>query len=134
MAETITPELIAAMRQTKRSACPKCGARTEKQAETMCRPTQDETGDYSCPTDFTATDKQGWFLGPTKAAEAASSAYWGEMCRRQEAEMEADHLSLMLDRRMPPTMDTGLPYYGCPDDWSRLPGVIAFNQPQEPQR
>ncbi|PWC54412.1 hypothetical protein TSA6c_00350 [Azospirillum sp. TSA6c] len=78
-----------------------------------------------------SVDEQGWFLGPTKAAEAASSVYWGEMCRQQEAEMEADHLSLMLDRRMPPTMDTGLPYPGCSDDWGRLPGVVAFNNSLE---
>lgn len=132
MGDVITPELIATMRQTKRSACPKCGAKNEKQAETKCRPSQDETGEYSCPGSDGMVDAQGWFLGPTKAAEAASSVYWGEICRQQEAEMEADHLAIMLDRRMPPTPDTGLPYYGCPDDWGLLPGVSAFCHPKEP--
>lgn len=132
MADPITPDLIATMRQTKRSACPKCGARTEKQAETKCRPSQDETGEYSCPGSEATVDAQGWFLGPTKAAEEADAIYWGEMCRRQEAEMEADHLAIMLDRRMPPTMDTGLPYPGFPDDWARLPGVTAFIQTKDP--
>lgn len=34
--------------------CPSCGAKTEKEAETMCRPTSDETGERSCNGDFNA--------------------------------------------------------------------------------
>lgn len=32
--------------------CPQCGAVTEKDAETMCKQTCDETGEYSCEGEF----------------------------------------------------------------------------------
>lgn len=48
----------------KRGPCVKCGARTERQAETRCKPTQEIDGDYHCPGDF---NEAGWSIVPTKA-------------------------------------------------------------------
>jgi hypothetical protein len=40
--------------QYERAPCEKCGATTERQAETLCRPVQDISGDYECPGKFNA--------------------------------------------------------------------------------
>jgi hypothetical protein len=46
----------------KRKPCSQCGARTEKQAETVCKQQQDVTGEYSCAGEF---DRFGWSIQPT---------------------------------------------------------------------
>lgn len=124
----ITPKVLAAMRQTMRRACPRCGAKTEKQAESMCRPQAlADTGDYTCPSDWAQVDAQGWFLGPTKAAEKADAIYWEEMGRKQEAELLLDAQAIAMDRRMTTPPYAG--YAGGPDDLRRLPGMVPFINP-----
>lgn len=46
----------------ERGPCHACGAVTEKDAETKCRPSSDETGERWCGADF---DKDGFAVGPT---------------------------------------------------------------------
>ncbi len=38
-------------RRYRASACPRCKATTLDDAETVCQPWQDESGEYSCPGD-----------------------------------------------------------------------------------
>ena len=38
-------------RRYRPSECPQCGARTVNEAEGLCQPTQDITGEYSCAGD-----------------------------------------------------------------------------------
>lgn len=63
--------------------CPGCGARTEKEAETMCRPTTDQTGERSCCGEF---NDEGISVQPTPESIAAMDAWIDE----QVAQMEAD--------------------------------------------
>jgi len=49
--------------------CPRCGAATAALAETLCRPSQDETGEYDCPGG--EPDNQGRLLQPTPESIAA---------------------------------------------------------------
>jgi hypothetical protein len=46
----------------KRSPCIQCGARTERQAETMCKQTLGHDDEYHCAGEF---DGQGWSVRPT---------------------------------------------------------------------
>jgi hypothetical protein len=50
-----------------RKACEKCGASNERTAAGRCRPTQDQTGEYSCPAGD-AADAEGFFLAPSAAS------------------------------------------------------------------
>lgn len=63
----------------KPALCPQCGARTEDEAETLCLPTSDETGEYSCPGGE-RSDAQGRLLQPTPESLLA-------MDRRIDAEV-----------------------------------------------
>ncbi len=56
--------------------CPGCGARTFKEAETMCRPTSDETGERSCAgTDCPEPAPNDLLMFPTAASLAALDAW-----------------------------------------------------------
>ena len=48
--------------QFKRKPCSQCGARTEKQAETMCTQSLGYDDEYHCAGEF---DKAGWSVQPT---------------------------------------------------------------------
>lgn len=49
-------------RELKRAPCPRCGARTLRQAETRCRPQRDFTDEYVCPSgDEADVDEHGFF-------------------------------------------------------------------------
>ena len=67
--------------------CSKCGAITEKQAETTCRPRQDITGEYVCPGEF----QNGRSVRPTAAGIAALDAW----CTREMELMEAAHAHMI---------------------------------------
>lgn len=53
--------------------CVKCGAMTELEAETKCRPSQDMSGEYECPGDF---DEHGRSVVETQASIAAMAAWY----------------------------------------------------------
>lgn len=48
--------------------CPKCGARTEGEAETACKPRPDVTDEYVCPGEF---NSDGWSVRTTAASQKA---------------------------------------------------------------
>lgn len=52
--------------EMERAACPRCGARTEDEASTLCKPDTGPWGDYDCPGD--QSDDDGFILQPTAAA------------------------------------------------------------------
>jgi hypothetical protein len=64
------------------TACPKCGARTVDEAETRCRPTSDETGEYYCPGGD-REDEQGRILLPTPESVDAMDAWIAEEMKRE---------------------------------------------------
>lgn len=74
--------------------CPTCGAVDESQAETLCRPSQDQTGEYSCAGEF---DDAGRAVRPTAASLAALDAWYEQAGqarrRRREAPGEADPMT-----------------------------------------
>lgn len=56
--------------------CAQCGARTERQAETMCKATQGIDGDYHCAGEF---DARGRSVTPTPESIRAID----EWCQRE---------------------------------------------------
>lgn len=52
----------------ERAPCPACGALTEADAQMMCKPSTDDTGEVSCVGEFNA---QGFSIQPTAASLAA---------------------------------------------------------------
>lgn len=58
--------------QYERAPCPWCGAKTEDEAGTMCKPKSDQTGEVSCAGDF---DAAGFSIAPTAASLAALDAW-----------------------------------------------------------
>lgn len=56
----------------QRAACHFCGAVTELEAETKCKPTTDETGERYCGSDF---DAEGFSVTPTQESLAAQNAW-----------------------------------------------------------
>ena len=52
--------------------CPRCGARNEKEAETMCRPNTDQAGERSCVGEF---NEAGIAVQPTPESVAAMDAW-----------------------------------------------------------
>jgi hypothetical protein len=44
----------------KRTPCPDCKAKTEKQAEKMCKPQRGYDDEYECTGMYMAVDKQGY--------------------------------------------------------------------------
>jgi hypothetical protein len=61
--------------------CPTCGARTEKEAETMCRPSSDETGERYCNGEF---NEAGIAVQPTPESIAAMDAWIDEEVRKMD--------------------------------------------------
>lgn len=70
----------------KCAPCVHCGARTENQAETMCRSTQDWTGEHSCPGEF---DRNGRSVVPTAASLKALDDYYGRLMAAECAKEDA---------------------------------------------
>ena len=60
--------------QLERVPCHRCGAHTLSEAETLCRPTSDQSGEYSCPGSEDDADEEGYLRQPTAAA-------WDELGR-----------------------------------------------------
>jgi hypothetical protein len=58
----------------ERTPCHACGAATEAEAETKCRPSSDETGESWCGTDF---DAEGYAVSPTTESLQAQDAWIG---------------------------------------------------------
>lgn len=56
----------------ERAPCPTCGATTEDEAGTMCRPGSDQTGEVFCAGEF---DGQGFSIKPTAASLAEFDAW-----------------------------------------------------------
>lgn len=54
-----------------REACWKCGAVTEIDAETMCKPSTDQTGERYCGSDF----HEGFAVAPTSESVLAMDAW-----------------------------------------------------------
>lgn len=52
--------------------CPGCGAKNEAEANTMCRPSSDQTGEHSCRGNF---NDAGISVQPTKESLAAMDAW-----------------------------------------------------------
>lgn len=65
-----------------RAKCPKCGARTLKQAETMCRPTLGIDDEYTCPAGENE-DAAGFLRQPTTASIKAQDDWHGREAARQ---------------------------------------------------
>lgn len=68
--------------------CSRCGACSEEEAETRCRPMQDSTGEYGCPgTEWPLADVWAGTLTVAEAEEkvAAEDAYWAEEAERLRA-------------------------------------------------
>lgn len=55
----------------KPEPCWKCGAVTEKDAETMCKPSTDQTGERYCGSDF----YNGFAVAPTEESALAMDAW-----------------------------------------------------------
>lgn len=53
--------------------CPRCGARTEREAEAVCKPGFDETGEHVCPG--SQQDAEGRILQPSPEYLAALDAW-----------------------------------------------------------
>lgn len=47
----------------ERRPCPDCGAETDVEAETKCRPSRDATDEWVCAAE--KTDAEGFFIFPT---------------------------------------------------------------------
>lgn len=60
--------------QFVREPCHLCGAADETEAETKCRPSTDQTGEYYCGCDF---DDDGFAITPTPETLAAQDAWYG---------------------------------------------------------
>jgi hypothetical protein len=56
----------------QREPCHKCGAVTEVDAETMCKPESDETGERWCGSDF----HEGYAVAPTQESLLAECAWY----------------------------------------------------------
>ena len=67
----------------ERRACSRCGATNVTEAETKCRPSSDETGEWFCPAGDNE-DAEGYFLRLTEASLAELDAW----CERQMKAME----------------------------------------------
>ena len=68
--------------QLKRAACSRCGARTELEAERLCRPQQTPSGDYECPGDEHDADAAGYLRQPTAAAWEELGRWCDEEARK----------------------------------------------------
>lgn len=64
----------------KRTPCPQCGARTEKQAETMCKQTLGYDDEYHCAGEF---DANGWSIQPTAESLKANDEWYARETKRQ---------------------------------------------------
>ncbi len=84
-------------RRYKASKCPQCKARTLDEAEKLCRPTQDVTGEYSCAGDeesclnpfgihWDTTGRACELVAADARAEAKALDDW---CDAEMAKMEA---------------------------------------------
>lgn len=58
----------------KRKPCSQCGARTEKQAETMCTQSLGYDDEYHCAGEF---DKSGWSVEATPESLKKNAEWWG---------------------------------------------------------
>ena len=56
----------------ERGPCERCGARIQAQAEKICQPQRDETGEGTCPADF---DAAGYSIRVTPAYLDALGAW-----------------------------------------------------------
>lgn len=65
-----------------RAPCPGCGATTLDEAQKLCRPTTDQTGEVSCPGD--EADDAGYILQPTPASLAAMDAWIDRHAPREQ--------------------------------------------------
>ncbi len=70
--------------ELERAPCPTCGARSEAEANGICQPRSDETGEVFC--DASETDSEGYFLFPTQAYLVALDAWIDAEVERLEAE------------------------------------------------
>lgn len=52
----------------QRAPCPQCGATTEDEANSMCKQSQDVTGEWTCAGEF---DRSGHSVVPTPESLAA---------------------------------------------------------------
>lgn len=68
----------------QRAPCPACGATTVKEAETMCKPQRDETGESDC-AGSEREDAEGFLLQPTAASIAVIDAWCDEQLAAEEA-------------------------------------------------
>ena len=58
------------MNVVKRVKCIRCGAKTEKQADKICKPIEWPSGDSECPASYLEV-KNGWFVSTTKTQKGA---------------------------------------------------------------
>lgn len=61
--------------------CPQCGALNATQAETMCKQTQDWTGEYTCDGEF---NEQGVSVAITAASLKALDDWCDRMGRKDD--------------------------------------------------
>ena len=64
----------------KRRACSQCGAKTQRQAEKVCKQTQGIDGDYHCAGEF---DSTGWSVQPTDDSIKAMDNWCDREAKRQ---------------------------------------------------
>ena len=73
-----------------RRACPQCGARTSRQAETVCKATQGMDGDYHCAGNDAKEDAHGWLLFHTEASLNALDAWYQQQGLMDDAAAQRD--------------------------------------------
>lgn len=85
-------------RRYKASRCPQCKARTHEEAEKLCRPQQDITGEYYCAGDESCLNPFGVYWDKTGqacelvAADARAEAKaLDDWCTAEMEKMEAEH-------------------------------------------
>lgn len=70
----------------KRGPCSDCGAHTIFEAETKCRPHQDQSGEYYCAQPDGHEDAEGYFVQETDHAIAVRDAWVDEEVAKMKAE------------------------------------------------
>jgi hypothetical protein len=53
--------------------CPRCGATTDREAETLCKPTLEACDEWTCPGE--SSDEEGRLVQPTPESLAAIDAW-----------------------------------------------------------
>ncbi|MDP3869201.1 hypothetical protein [Phenylobacterium sp.] len=107
-----------------RGACPQCGAHTEEEAETLCRPSQTQDGEYVCAQPDEQSDAEGYLLQETPFAVAERDAWVDrEVAKMSASCCETPDIVPDCDPEFP-DVETGAP------DFCRNCGEVALSGAQ----